>query len=58
MEWQIILAVVIAIPLIALPAAFIWYMNVSGLFQVMRDARERQKRRTRALKAAGETIRR
>ena len=58
MEWQVILAIVIAIPLIALPAAFIWYMNVSGLFQVMRDARERQKKRARALKAAEEPIRR
>ena len=58
MEWQVILAIVIAIPLIALPAAFIWYMNVSGLFQVMRDARERQKKRARALKAAEESIRR
>ncbi len=58
MEWQIILAIVLAIPLIVLPAAFIWYMNVSGLYQVMRDARERQKKRVRALKAAGEPVRR
>ncbi len=58
MEWQIILAIVLAIPLIVLPAAFIWYMNVSGLYQVMRDARERQKKRARALKAAGEPVRR
>lgn len=58
MEWQVILAIVIAIPLIVLPAVFIWYMNVSGLFQVMRDARERQKKRARALKAAEEPIRR
>lgn len=58
MEWQIIVAIVIAIPLIALPVAFIWYMNVSGLYQVMRDARERRKKRIQALKAAEEPIRR
>ena len=56
MEWWIILAVVLGIPLIFLPVAFIWYMNVSGLYQVMRDARERQKRRVRALKGAEELV--
>jgi len=44
MSWQIILAIVLGIPMILLPIAFVWYMNVSGLYQVLRDARERQKR--------------
>jgi len=30
--------------MIVLPIAFVWYMNVSGLYQVLRDARARQKR--------------
>lgn len=58
MEWQFILAVVLAIPIILLPIAFIWYINVSGLYQVMRDARQRQKRRARALKGAEELVQR
>ena len=58
MEWQFILAVVLAIPIILLPIAFIWYINVSGLYQVMRDARQRQKTRVRALKGAEELVRR
>ncbi len=58
MEWQIILALVIGIPIILFPVAFIWYMNVSGLYQVMRDARQREKRRARALKAAEQLIQR
>jgi hypothetical protein len=58
MEWQIILALVIGIPIILLPVAFIWYMNVSGLYRVMRDAREREKRRARALKAAEQLVQR
>jgi len=45
MEWQIIVALVIAVPVILFPAAFVWYLNISGLYQVMRDVRERQKRR-------------
>jgi len=44
MAWQIILAVVLGIPMIVLPIAFVWYMNVSGLYKVLRDARARQKR--------------
>jgi len=58
MEWQIILALVIGIPIILFPVAFIWYMNVSGLYQVMRDARQREKRRAQALKAAEQLIQR
>jgi len=58
MEWQLILALVIGIPIIVLPVVLIWYVNVSGLYQVMHDARQRQKRRARALKAAEEPVRR
>lgn len=39
MDWQIILAIILLIPLILFPAAFIWYMNVGGLYIA---ARERQ----------------
>jgi len=45
MEWQVILALVLGIPVILLPVAFVWYLNVSGLYRVVRDARQRQKRR-------------
>lgn len=58
MEWYFILAIVVGITLITFPVAFIWYMNVSGLLQVMRDARQRQKRREMALKGAEELARR
>lgn len=58
MEWYFILAIIIAIPIISFPIALIWYMNVSGLYQVLRDVRQRQKRRTLALKAVEEFARR
>lgn len=54
MEWYFILAIIIAIPIISFPIALIWYMNVSGLYQVLRDVRLRQRRRSLALKAAEE----
>ena len=51
MDWYlIILAVVFGIPLILLPVALVWYLNVSGLYQVLRDSRKRQKRRAKAFK--------
>jgi hypothetical protein len=48
MEIGFVIALVIAIPIILFPAAFLWYINVSGLWQVMKDARERRERRARA----------
>ena len=51
MAWQLIVAMVAAIPIILFPVALIWYMNVSGLFQVMREARQRARRRVALGKA-------
>jgi hypothetical protein len=45
MQLAIILGVVLGIPFIVLPIALVWYLNVSGLLQVIRDARQRAKRR-------------
>lgn len=45
MQLAIILGVVLGIPLIVLPIAFVWYLNVSGLLQVIRDSRKRATRR-------------
>ena len=56
MEWQFIVALVLGIPIILFPLAFIWYLNISGLYQVMREARQRQKRRVRILKGAEELV--
>jgi len=51
MEWQLIVALTVATPLVLFPVALIWYMNVSGLLQVMREARQRAKRRVALEKA-------
>jgi uncharacterized membrane protein YqiK len=58
MEWYFTLAIIVAIMIITVPIVFIWYINVSGLYQVMREARQRQKRREMVLKGAGELARR
>jgi hypothetical protein len=44
MEWQFIVALVVAIPVVLLAVAFVWYLNVSGLYQVIRDAYRKRAR--------------
>jgi hypothetical protein len=40
MEWQFIVALVVMIPVILLPVAFVWYLNLGGVFAAMRRARK------------------
>jgi hypothetical protein len=50
MAWQIILAIVLGIPVILIPVALIWYINVSGIYTVIRQVQKRraaQKKRVR-----------
>ena len=42
MEWQIVVALVIAIPIILFPVAFVWYLNVGGIFSAIKEARARR----------------
>ena len=54
MEWQIILALVLVIPVILVPAVLVWYLNVSGIFTVIRETRRRRIAREKRMKAAVE----
>jgi len=42
MEWQVVVALVLAIPVILFPVAFIWYLNIGGIVAVLMGARERR----------------
>jgi hypothetical protein len=42
MNWQVIVALTIAIPVILFPAAFVWYLNLGGVLQAVREARTRK----------------
>ena len=48
MEWQIIVALVVMLPVILLPAAFVWYMNIGGMAAAFREARKRKAARKEA----------
>ena len=52
MEWQFIVALVIAIPIILFPAAFIWYLNLGWIFSRAREAT----RETRAARGKKITV--
>jgi len=58
MEPQVIIALVIAIPLILFPAAFVWYVNLGGVFNSIRAARAaRRSARAVEKQRQGDTIR-
>ena len=55
MEWQIVVALVIAIPIILFPVAFVWYLNIGGIYTAIKEARERRVVREKVEKIAVET---
>ena len=50
MEWQIILALVIAVPIILFPVMFVWYLNVGGIYAAIKEARERRTAREKEIR--------
>jgi hypothetical protein len=43
MAWQLIVALVIAVPIILFPAALVWYINIGGIYNAVQEARQRAK---------------
>ena len=37
MDWQIIVALVVAIPIILFPVALIWYINIGGIYTAIKE---------------------
>ena len=42
MQWEFIVAIVIAVPVMLFPVALIWYLNIGGMVAVLRRARARK----------------
>ena len=42
MQWELVVALVIAIPVILFPAAYVWYLNIGGVYAAIREARQRR----------------
>jgi len=52
MQWEFVVALVIAIPIILFPAAFVWYLNIGGIYDAIKQARERRAAREKGAKVA------
>jgi hypothetical protein len=52
MQWEFVVALIIAVPIILFPAAFVWYLNIGGIIQAVKEARQARA----AGKAAPETV--
>jgi len=52
MQWEFIVALVIAIPIILFPAAYVWYLNIGGIVAAIKDAREARVAREKGIKVA------
>ena len=48
MQWEFLVAIVIAVPIILFPAAFIWYLNAGGIYHAIRKAWVRHLARAKA----------
>ena len=42
MQWEFVVALTLAIPVILFPVAFVWYLNVGGIYKAVRAFRERR----------------
>ena len=51
MGWQVILALVLIIPVILIPVAFIWYLNIGGIHALRKEAKEKRAASEKEIKA-------
>ena len=49
MEWQLVVALIIVVPVILFPAAFVWYLNLGGLYAAVKEARAKKVAQKEAL---------
>ena len=42
MEWQTILAIAIMVPVLLIPVALVWYINIGGMYIAVKEARARK----------------
>ena len=52
MQWELIVALVVAIPVILFPAALVWYFNIGGVYAAIKEARQRRAAREKGTREA------
>ncbi len=39
MQWEFVVALILAVPVILFPVAFVWYINIGGIVHAVREAK-------------------
>jgi len=52
MQTELIIALVVVIPVILFPAAFVWYLNIGGIVHAVREARAARAKKAAAKQTA------
>ncbi|UCB43661.1 MAG: hypothetical protein JSV77_03160 [Dehalococcoidales bacterium] len=42
MQWEFVVALVVAVPFVLFPVVFIWYLNIGGIYIVIKEARKKR----------------
>ncbi|MFC2070601.1 hypothetical protein ACFLTB_05480 [Chloroflexota bacterium] len=42
MQWELVVLLIIAIPIMIFPAAYIWYLNIGGIYLLIKEARAKR----------------
>ena len=56
MQWQVIVALAVVIPVILIPVLFVWYLNVGGALTAIKEARARRVAQGKGVREARETV--
>ena len=51
MRTELAIALAVVVPIILFPAAFVWYLNIGGIVQAVREARAAREKKAAAAKA-------
>jgi len=49
MQWEFMVALVLAMPIILLPVALLWYLNIGGIYAAIEEARKRRAARKQGM---------
>jgi hypothetical protein len=55
MEWPLILVLVVGIPIILFPAAYVWYLNIGGIYAAIREKKAVREKTAKGRGAATKT---
>lgn len=54
MEWQFIVVLSLAVPFILLPAALVWYLDIGGIYDAIKEGRGRKAVREKAIRTVAQ----